>query len=154
LKAIKIKKIKENNMYKVKIAIDTNFHHFGPTRPTVSPFVISYFNISRGDTVIGFQDDQEWEAVVGFDSTYPEEMEWFLELTGSKEFAVLKEREEGRDEGWSAACPIGELNGEVAVVTAMLADGIDIERIFKYTRLSRTRLNNIKRRLAEKQSEQ
>ncbi len=137
----------------VKIAIDTNFHYFGPTRPTISPFVIAQFNLRSGDTVIGFQDDQEWEGTVGFDPTYPEEMEWFLELDGSREYAVLKEREVGRDEGWRAAYPIGELSGEVAVVTAMLADGIDIEKVSKYTRLSRARLENIKRRLSESNEE-
>jgi hypothetical protein len=134
-------------MRSVKISIDTNFHYFGPSRPTISPFVISYFDLHAGDTVIGFQDDQDWEGNIGYDSTYPEEMEWYLDLNESKEYSVSKEREEGRDEGRRAAYPIGELSGEIAVVTEMLADGMNTEMVSKYTRLSRTRLENIKRRL-------
>lgn len=136
-------------MSKIKLSIDTNFHYYGPVRPTISPFVIAQFNLHAGDVVIGFQDDQEWEGVIGHDPTYPEEMEWYLDLNNSKEYAVTKDREEGRDEGRRAAYPIGELSGEVEVVTKMLADGMDIEKVIKYTRLSRTRLENIKRRLLE-----
>ena len=130
-----------------KISIDTNFHFYGPTRPTISPFVISRFNLLLGEKVIGFQDSQEWEGIIGFDKTYPEEMQWYLDISDGEEFAVSFDREVGRDEGWDAALLIGELSGEIAVVTAMLADGIDIDTITKYTRLSRTRLENIKRRI-------
>lgn len=31
--------------------------------------------------------------------------------------------------------PIGEIRGEMAVVEAMLADGMDVEVVSKYTRL-------------------
>ncbi|MFC5468060.1 hypothetical protein ACFPPD_04960 [Cohnella suwonensis] len=137
----------------VKISIDTNFHYYGSTRPTISPFVIAQFNLHAGDVVIGFQDDQEWEGIIGFDPTYPEEMEWYLDLNCSKEYSVSKEREEGRDEGRRAAYPIGEISGEVAVVTEMLSDGMEIEKVIKYTRLSRTRLENIQRRLSESNEE-
>lgn len=132
-----------------KIYIDTNFNHGGPTRPTISPFVICYFNIFVGEKVIGFQDSQEWEGIIGFNRTYPEEMQWYLDICDAEEYSVSSDRETGRDEGWNAAIPIGELNGEIAVATAMLTDGIDIDMIKKYTRLSQTRLDNIKRRILE-----
>ncbi|MGO4699267.1 hypothetical protein AB4Z50_33995 [Paenibacillus sp. 2TAB26] len=77
-------------------------------------------------------------------------MEWYLDISDSVEYPVSLEREEGRDEGWIAALPIGELSGEVTVVTAMLADGMDLNVVIKYTKLSRTRLENIKRRISEK----
>ncbi|MEK4008419.1 hypothetical protein [Paenibacillus sp. FSL H3-0333] len=136
-------------MIKVKIAIDTNFNYFGPSRPTISPFVISHFDIHEGDIIIGFQDDQEWEGNIGYDPNSPEEMEWYLDLNGSKEYSVTEEREKGRDEGIRAAYPIGELSGEVAVVSKMLSDGMDIVKVLNYTRLSRTRLENIKKGLSE-----
>lgn len=132
-----------------KISIDTNFHYHGPTRPTISPFVISRFNLLLGEEVIGFQDSQEWEGIIGFDKTYPEEMEWYLDISDGEEFPVTSDREAGRDEGWTAAIPIGELSGEIAVATAMLTDGIDIDTIKKFTRLSRTRLENIKMIIVE-----
>ncbi|ETT46684.1 hypothetical protein C162_19544 [Paenibacillus sp. FSL R7-269] len=133
----------------VKIAIDTNFNYFGPSRPTISPFVISYFDLHAGDIVIGFQDDQEWEGSIGYAPNCPEEMEWYLDLNGSLEYSVTKEREQGRDEGRRASYPIGELSGEVAVASKMLSDGIDIDKVLNYTRLSRTRLENIKKELSE-----
>jgi hypothetical protein len=132
-----------------KIAIDTNIHFYGPTRPTISPFVISRFNLQSGDKIIGFQDSQEWEGVVGFDNSFPDEMQWYLDISNGNEFSVSIEREEGRDEGWSAALPIGELLGEISVVTEMLKDGLDLETIKKYTRLSHSRLENIKCRMKE-----
>lgn len=132
-----------------KISIDTNFHYYGPNRPIISPFVVSRFNLRLGEVVIGFQDSQEWEGIIGFDNTYPEEMQWYLDISDGKEYPVTSEREAGRDEGWAAALPIGELNGEIAIVSAMLEDGIDIDEISKYTRLSRTRLENIKKRLLD-----
>lgn len=132
-----------------KISIDTNFHFHSPTRPTISPFVISRFNLVLGEKVIGFQDSQEWIGTIGFDKTYPEEMEWYFDLSDAEEFPVTPDRETGRDEGWTAAIPIGELSGEIAVVTAMLTDGIDIDTVAKYTRLSLTRIENIKRRIIE-----
>ncbi len=112
-------------------------------------FVFSRFNLLFGDKVIGFQDSQEWEGIIGFDEAYPEEMQWYLDISVGEEFSVTSDREAGRDEGWIAALPIGELNGEITVATAMLTDGIDIDTITKYTKLSQTRLENIKRRIME-----
>lgn len=63
-------------------------------------------------------------------------MQWYLEISDSEEFPVTSDREAGRDEGWTAAIPIGELIGEIAVATAMLTDGIDIDTIKVYKTIS------------------
>lgn len=129
---------------KIKIFIDCNFNRLGlPDQPIVSPFSIKQFGLKEGDAVIGYQDEQEWEGIVRFDSSQPEEMEWYIELDFQKEHAVSKERMEGRSEGFWSGIPIGEISGETAVATAMLSDGIDVDTVNKYTRLSQTRLRNI-----------
>ncbi len=133
-------------MVKAKLAIDCNFYQVEPSKPTISPFEIQYFELQVGDEIIGFQDDQEWEGTVSYDPTYPDEMQWYLDLNNSIEHPVSQERMEGRSEGGRAAMPIGEIRGELLVVEAMLADGMDIDKVSQYTRLSRTRLENIKRR--------
>lgn len=74
-------------------------------------------------------------------------MKWYLDLDLQKEYSVTVERVEGRDEGVRSAIPIGEIRGESAVVTAMLADGMDIDTVKKYTRLPKVRLINIKNQL-------
>ena len=75
-------------------------------------------------------------------------MRLYIELNLQKENGVSSERAEGRSEGEMSAFPIGEIGGEIAVVTAVLRDGMDIHTVKKYTRLSETRLlsiaNNIK----------
>jgi len=129
---------------KLKILIDCNSNVLGFDKPTISPFEIEYFGLKEGDQIIGFQDDLEWDGVIRFDKSCPEERKWYLELDLSKEYSVSPERMEGHNEGWRSAIPIGEIRGEIAVTTKMLADGIDVETIMKYTRLSRTRLNNLK----------
>jgi hypothetical protein len=128
---------------KVKLSIDCNFNQLGFSKPTISPFEIEYFFLKEGDIVIGFQDEQEWEGIVKYDASLPEEMNWYLDLDLQKEYSVSNERVEGRDEGTRSAIPTGEIRGESAVATAMLADGMDINIVKKYTRLSKTRLENI-----------
>ncbi|KQN96008.1 hypothetical protein [Paenibacillus sp. Leaf72] len=130
-----------------RISIDTNYHYDGHIRPTIPPFVISHFNLRSGDKVIGYQEDQEWEGEIGFNATYPEEKRWYLELENSVEYPVSKERELGRDEGSAAAKPIGEFVGEAKMVEKMLADGMDIDKVFKYTRIPRSTLQGIQSRV-------
>lgn len=128
-----------------KIGIDCNFNWLGPLKPVISAFEIEHFNLKEGETIIGFQDDQEWEGIVKYDASCPEEMQWYIELKLTTEANVSIERMEGREEGARSAIPIGERTGEIYVVTAMIRDGIDIETVKKYTRLSKTRLENIKK---------
>ena len=64
----------------LKISIDCNFNQHGFSKPTISPFEIEYFSLKEGDIVIGFQDEQEWEGIVKYDSFLPEEMKWYLDL--------------------------------------------------------------------------
>jgi hypothetical protein len=133
----------DNQKVKTKISIDCNFNYLGFDKPIISPFDIEYFAFKEGDIVIGYQDEQEWEGIMRYDSTLPEEMKWYIELNLQKENVVSNERMEGRDEGARSAIPVGEIRGEIAVVTAMLNDGMDIDTVKKYTRLSETRLKNI-----------
>jgi hypothetical protein len=135
---------------KLKIAIDCNSNVLGFDKPTISPFEIEYFKLKEGDIITGYEDDLEWDGVVRFDESCSEERQWYLELNLSKEYSVSPERMEGRGEGARSAIPIGEIRGEISVVTKMLADGIDIDIIFKYTRLSRALLNNLKNKLNAK----
>ena len=134
----------------LKISIDCNSNLLGFTKPTLSPYEIEYFSLKEGDIVIGFQDDLEWEGIIKYDSTLPEEMNWYLDLDLQKEYSVSDERVEGREEGARSAIPIGEIRGESIVVTAMIADGVSIDTIKKYTRLSKTRLINIYNNLSNR----
>ncbi len=137
-------------MNMLKISIDCNSNLLGFTKPTLSPYEIEYFSLKEGDIVIGFQDDLEWEGIIKYDSTLPEEMNWYLDLDLQKEYSVSDERVEGREEGARSAIPIGEIRGESIVVTAMIADGVSIDTIKKYTRLSKTRLINIYNNLSNR----
>lgn len=139
---IEVRKIK-------KIEIDTNFNWFGPMKPVISTFEIEYFNLKVGEIISGFQDDQEWEGIVKFDVACPEGMQWYMELNPYKEKKVSIEKMEGRIEGTKSAIPIGEIQGETYVVTAMIKDGIEIDIVKKYTRLSRNQLENIKKSFDE-----
>lgn len=86
-------------MIKAKLSIDSNHYHYGPSRPTISPFEIQYFELNVGDKIVGFQDDQEWEGIIEYDPTYPEEMKWFLDLNNCIEYPVSQEKMMGRSEG-------------------------------------------------------
>ncbi len=140
----------DNKKIKTKISIDCNFNYLGFDKPTISPFDVEYFAFRDGDNVIGYQDEQEWEGIVRYDPSLPEEMRWYIELNLQKEYVVSNERMEGRDEGARTAISVGEIRGEMAVVTAMLADGMDIDTVKKYTRLSETRIYNILQNLKNK----
>jgi hypothetical protein len=133
----------DNQKVKAKISIDCNFNYLGFDKPTISPFDVNYFALKEGDTVIGYQDEQEWEGIIRHDSSLSEEMKWYIELNLQKEYVVSSERMEGRDEGSRSAIPVGEIRGEIAVITAMLTDGMDIDTVKKYTRLSEMRIKNI-----------
>ncbi len=137
---------------KLKISIDCNSNYLGFKKPTISPFEIEYFKINVGDIIVGFQDDLEWEGIVKYDPNSPDEMQWYLDISNSKEYLVTIERMEGREEGGRSAIPIGEIRGEIYMATAMLADGIEVDTVKKYTRLSIKRLNNILKNL-KKQDE-
>lgn len=128
-----------------KIGIDANFNWLGPMKPVISTFEIEFFNLKEGEIIIGFQDEQEWEGIVRYDDSCPEEMQWYMELNPNSETKISKEKMECRKEGAKSAIPIGEIRGEIYVVTAMIKEGKDIDTVSKYTRLSRTRLENIKK---------
>lgn len=134
---------------KLKISIDCNSNYFGFNKPTISPFEIEYFKLNEGDCVIGYQDEQEWEGIVRYNPNCPDEMQWYLDISDAKEYSVSVERMEGREEGGRSAIPIGEIRGEIRVVTAMLADGMEVDLVKKYTRLSKTRLQNIQESLTK-----
>ena len=132
---------------KLNIGVDCNFNYHGFDKPIISPFEVEYFELKDGDVVTASQDDTDWEATVRFDPSCPEEMRWYLELNLDKESPVSDERVEGRSEGSRSAVPLGEIRGEQAVVTKMLEDGMEIETILKYTRLSKTRIINLKNQI-------
>lgn len=125
------------------ISIDSNFYDPIHCQPVVSPFTIEFFNLKEGDIVLGYQDDQEWEGTIRYDSSSPEERQWYFEMNLDKEFTVSEERMKGRQEGAMSTFPTGEIRGELYVVTAMLEDGMGIDSVKKYTRLSKTRLHNL-----------
>jgi hypothetical protein len=132
---------------KLKILVDCNSNYLGFNKPTISPIEIEYFSLNDGDCVIGYQDEQEWEGIVRYEPNCPDEMQWYLDISNAKEYPVSIERMEGREEGGRSAIPIGEIRGEICMVTAMLADGMEIDLVKKYTRLSKTRLINILKNL-------
>lgn len=126
-----------------RIIVDLNNYCKNENHPIISPFVIDYFELKAGDIVIGFQDDQEWEGIIGYDSELPEEKTWYLDITDGKEYVVSNDRMVGRSEGGRASMPYGEMRGEISVVTAMIKDGVGIDDILKYTRLSKSRIINM-----------
>lgn len=135
------------NLVKAKLSIDNNHFYLDPLKPTIAPFEIEYFNLEVGDKIMGYEDDQEWEGIVGYDSSYPEEMEWFLYISNGVKTTVSPERMEGRSEGSRATMPYGEIRGKLIVAEALLTEGVDIELVIKYTKLSKRRLEKIVKRI-------
>jgi hypothetical protein len=128
-----------------KFPIDTNLTLLGGDKPIISLFIIEYYDLKKGDLVKGFQDDCEWDGVVMYDDLCPEGKRWYLQLDLDSKQHVNIERMEGRNEGLDSGMALGEIRGEIHVVSAMLADGFDVNKIKKYTRLSMERINIMKK---------
>lgn len=131
------------NTHKV-ITIDTNHNYLGPNKPIVTPYCIEFFKLNEGDIVIAYQDEDEWEGVVRFDGSLPEEYEWYIELTNVRG-DVSSDKKTGREEGRLNGMYLGELKGKILVAKKLLTDGVDIEKVHEYTKLKKSRLENLKK---------
>jgi hypothetical protein len=133
---------------KKRISIDSNCNHHGYDTPLLSVYEVEQFGLSVGEEVIGYQDDLEWEGKVCKQISENGE-EWYIKLDLSCENAVSEERSIGRDEGFSSGVSYGEFKAENTIATKMLADGMDIFIVSKYTRLPLSKLESIQKSLTK-----
>lgn len=63
-----------------KIPIDTNFNFLGPCYPALSKNEIEIFHLIQGESVLVYQDDDEWFARVRFDDSLPDMYKWYVVL--------------------------------------------------------------------------
>jgi len=63
-----------------KIPIDTNYNCLGPDKPVLSKQDIVYFKVEINERVIAAQEGDEWVGTVKFDSSLPEQWQWYIEL--------------------------------------------------------------------------
>lgn len=69
-----------NSPHMKRIDVDTNFNWLGPDYPVLSHAKVSRYELQVGERVLTCQDDDEWEAVVRYDATLPEQYEWYVAL--------------------------------------------------------------------------
>lgn len=121
------------------ILIDTNYNYLGPEKPIITPHCVESFGLHEGEHVIVYQDEDEWEGIVCYDDSLPEEMRWYIKISDIAR-EVSAERIKSRNEGYMNGLYLGELTAKINIAKALLKDGMNIEKVRKYTGLSHTRL--------------
>ncbi|MDQ1236113.1 hypothetical protein QE450_003611 [Paenibacillus sp. SORGH_AS306] len=127
----------------LKIEIDTNSNYLGFTKPIIFLEHIKYFNILEGDRIVGYQDEQEWEAIVEYQADLPEGYRYYLDVDKCIETIVPKEVYEARNDGVMLGISIGKIETKIIVAQAMFQDGVDIEKIQQYTDMTLAELKYI-----------
>ncbi|MFB5676359.1 hypothetical protein ACE3NQ_08155 [Paenibacillus terreus] len=120
------------------ILIDTNFCNPDTGQPVVPPLVIEKFGLSVGDNVVTYQDEDEWEGVIHFDSSQQEDLQWYIELDPGTHKEASSERVIGRDEDYRNGVADGELIARIKIAEELLNNGFDLETAQK---LQNYRLN-------------
>lgn len=115
--------------------------------PVISIFVVQFFPLKHNDAIIAFEDDSEWDGRVVYQPNREEKYQWCIELDYDNEREVSTDKMIARSEGASAFIPTGEKRGELKVVENLLLDGMDVETVSKYTRISREQLGKLKNSL-------
>lgn len=134
----------------LKISIDTNSNYLGPDKPTIFLNHIRYFEITSGDRIIGYQDDQEWEGMIESQSHLPEWYRFYLDLNICIETIIAPEVYKARDDGGSIGMALGEKDTKLFVAEAMFQDGLAIEKIEQYTDIPLLELQTIQEGYIEK----
>lgn len=64
----------------IQINIDTNYNFLGPTKPVISKNEIINLKLEINQKVIAIQDDDKWLGTIKFDSSLPEQWQWYIEI--------------------------------------------------------------------------
>lgn len=62
------------------VSIDTNFATHNKNEPAMSDLEIRLLGLTEGQRVVAYQDDDEWDGIVRYDSSEPEGRQWYIEL--------------------------------------------------------------------------
>jgi hypothetical protein len=63
-----------------RILIDTNFNYLGPSCPALSAKEVMKSGLKKGEKIIAYQDDDEWEGIVSYAELLPPMYQWFIQL--------------------------------------------------------------------------
>ncbi|MNW31226.1 hypothetical protein D3C74_81350 [compost metagenome] len=129
------------------ISIDTNFCNSVNGEPIVSPILIKSFELSEGDKVAAYQDEDEWEGVIHCDLSQTEDLRWYIQLDPLTHKEASNERVVGRNEGYRNGMAIGELIAKIKIAEDLLKNGLTPEIVCNYTKLSIERINILKSRI-------
>lgn len=122
-----------NHLKKNKIIIDTTVYYSKITKPTIMMSLIKYFELSTGDQIIAYQDNQEWEGIVESEPDWPIESRYYIDLNKCIQRVVPSDvilaREEGLHSGWPVGCSIAQNH----IMQALNIDNMNIENIERYS---------------------
>ncbi|MGG4495623.1 hypothetical protein [Brevibacillus reuszeri] len=130
------------------IRIDTNFCNDTNGKPVISPAVIEVFDLTVGETVIVYQDEDEWKGIVRFDPLQGIDKQWFIEIVNDSHQEISSERQKGQREGFMNGRWSGNLSTRIDIAEEMIRDGLDLLAVQKYTKLSKERLEIMRKRLS------
>lgn len=120
-------------MKKNKIIIDTTVYYSKITKPTIMMSLIKYFELSTGDQIIAYQDNQEWEGIVEYEPDWPIESRYYIDLNKCIQRVVsshiILAREEGIHSGWR----FGYSTTQNHIIKALDINNVNSESIEKYS---------------------
>ncbi|MEJ8544972.1 hypothetical protein [Brevibacillus borstelensis] len=122
------------------ILIDTNFCNDTNGEPAISPVVVEIFDLTVGENVIVYQDEDEWRGIVRFDPLQRIDKQWFIEIVNDSHQEISPERQKGQNEGYYNGRWSGKLSARIEIAEEMIRDGLDLSFVQKYTKLSKERL--------------
>lgn len=122
-----------NHLKKNKIIIDTTVYYSKITKPTIMMPFIKYFELSTGDQIIAYQDNQEWEGIVEYEPDWPIESRYYIDLNKCIQRVVsshiILAREEGIHSGWR----FGYSTTQNHIIKALDINNVNSESIEKYS---------------------
>lgn len=122
-----------NHLKKNKIIIDTTVYYSKITKPTIMMPFINYFELSTGDQIIAYQNDQEWEGIIEYQPDWPMESRYYIDLNKCIQRSVPSDiilaREEGIHSGWR----FGYSTAQNQIIKALEINNVNSESIEKYS---------------------
>lgn len=110
----------------------------------MSDLEIKLLGLIEGERVVAYQDDDEWDGIVRYDSSEPEGRQWYIELDGSSYRQISSDKHRGRTEGFRSGFVDGEVSARIKIAQTMLQHGVDAAEVQKYTELPMNKLVNLK----------
>ncbi len=95
-----------------------------------------------------YQDEDEWQGIVRFDSSQETDKQWFIEIANDSHQEISPERQRGQNEGFLNGSWSGKLSTRIEIAEEMIRDGFDLAYVHKYTKLSKERLEIMRNRLS------